>query len=139
MMPSMAHFALRFRCLTLLRASLVAGALYDAAFAVLMVAAPRVPARTLALPLPPLPAGTFYLWILAILLLMLALLYGLAARDTRRYSGIVAVAIGGRIAGGVALLLAVRLAPGLAGLYPLAAVDLGLGLVHAALWWPARA
>ena len=48
-------FVRRFRLLTLLRGSLVAGALYDLAFAVLMVAAPQVPARILKLPLPPLP------------------------------------------------------------------------------------
>ena len=29
--------------------------------------------------------------------------------------------------------------PGLQGLYPLAAADLGLGLAHAAFWWPVRA
>src|SRR5436305_5435702 len=50
-----AHFARRFRFLTLLRASLIAGALYDLAFALLMVFAPELPARSLALPLPPLP------------------------------------------------------------------------------------
>lgn len=114
------------------------GALYDAAFAVLMVTAPGLPARLLRLPLPPLPEGAFYLWIMAVLLIMLATLYLLAAGDPGRYSGVVAVAAGGRVLGGLAFLAAARGNPGLAGLYPLAAADLGLGLVHAACWWPVR-
>ena len=61
-------FARRFRLLALLRGSLVAGAVYDLGFAALMVAAPRMPARIFDLPLPPLPRGAFYLWILATLL-----------------------------------------------------------------------
>jgi len=68
---------------------------------------------------------------------MLAALYLLAARDTRRYSGIVAVAIGGRILGGLVLLFA-ALRSGIPGLYPMAAADLGLGIAHAAFWLPIR-
>lgn len=133
-----ARFARRFRSLALLRASLVAGALYDLAFAVLMVAAPELPARLLHLPLPPLPRAAFYLWVLAILLAMLAALYLLAASDLRRYSGIVAVAAAGRVLGGIAFLLAARRGPDLGGLLPLAAADLAFGLAHAALWWQVR-
>lgn len=129
------HFARRFRFLTLLRASLVVGALYDLGFALLMVAAPEVPARLFDLPLPGEP---FYLWILAVLLTMLATLYLVAARDTRRYSGIVAVAIGGRLLGGLVFLVAALLRPGLGGLIPLAVADLGLGIAHAAFWLPIR-
>jgi hypothetical protein len=121
-----------------LRASLVLGAIYDAAFAVLMVAAPGVPARLLRLPLPPLPEGAFYLWILAVLLLMLAALYLLAAGEPRRYLGVVAVAAAGRILGGLVFLAAAWGHPGLGGLYPLAAADLGFGLAHAACGWPVR-
>lgn len=130
-----AHFARRFRFLELLRLSLVLGALYDLAYALLMVAAPGVPARLLDLPLP---GEAFYLWILATLLTMLAILYLIAARDTRRYSGIVAVAIGGRLAGGLVFLVAALLQPDLGGLYALAAADLAFGLAHAALWLPIR-
>jgi hypothetical protein len=132
------HFAQRFRLLALLRGSLVLGALYDLGFALLMVAAPGVPAQLLDLPLPPLPEGAFYLWVLAVLLAMLAALYLLAARDTRRYSGIVAIAIGGRLLGGLALGIAALRGPGLEGLYPLAAADAAFGLAHAAFWWPLR-
>ena len=130
--------ARRSRFLALLRASLWLGALYDAAFAVLMVTAPGFPARLLRLPLPPLPEGVFYLWIMAVLLMMLSTLYLLAAGDPGRYAGVVAVAAGGRILGGLTFLAAARVHPGLSGLFPLAAADLGLGLAHAACWWPVR-
>lgn len=133
-----AQFTRRFRFLALLRGSLVLGAVYDLAFALLMVAAPGVPARILHLPLPPLPEGAFYLWVLAVLLAMVAALYLLAARDTRRYSGIVAVAIAGRLLGALAMTIAALSGPGLEGLYPLAAADAAFGLAHAAFWAPIR-
>jgi hypothetical protein len=125
-MRSIAPFARRFRALILLQASLVAGAIYDLVFAVLMVAAPRLPARALGLPLP---GAAFYLWTLATLLAMLAVLYLLAAHDPRRYSGVIAVAIGGRTVGALAFAWAALREPGLArGLLPLAA----------AFWAPIR-
>jgi hypothetical protein len=132
------HFARRFRFLILLRASLVLGALWDAVFALLLAGFPEASARTFGLPLPPLPEAAFYLWVLAVLLLMLAALYVIAARDPRRYSGILAVAIGGRVLGGVVLLFAALRSPGLPGLYPMAAADLGFGIAHAAFWLPIR-
>lgn len=135
---SLAH---RFRALAFLRASLLVGAVYDFGFAVVMVLAPEVPARILSLPLPALPRGQFYLSILAILLTMLAALYLLAARDTQRYSGVVGVAICGRIAGGLAFFAAAATGTDLGGLVPLGVADLAFGLVHAAffaLWWPPR-
>lgn len=137
-MSVIAHFARRFRFLSLLRASLVLGALWDSVFAVLLFAAPVAAARAFELPLPPLPEGAFYLWILAVILLMLSALYLLAARDTRRYSGIVAVAIGGRILGGLILFYAALRPAGVPGLVPMAAADLGFGVAHAAFWLPIR-
>jgi hypothetical protein len=131
-------FARRFHLLTLLRASLAAGALYDFGFAVLMVAAPQVPARMLDLPLPPLPEGRFYLWILGTLLTMLAALYLAAARDPRRYSAIIGIAIGGRALGALALGLAALTGDGLGGLIPLAVADLTFSVVHAGAWFPIR-
>jgi hypothetical protein len=130
-----AHFARRFQFLTLLRLSLVLGALWDVAFALLLGFAPEASARVFELPLPPLPEGAFYLWVLGVLLLMLAALYVTAARDPRRYSGILAVAIGGRILGGLVLFLGARRVP---GLYPMAAADLVFGVSHAAFWLPIR-
>jgi hypothetical protein len=131
------RFARRFRLLTLLRASLVAGALYDLFFAALMVLAPEVPARWFSLPLPPLPEGRFYLWLLAIFLAMLAALYLATAHDPRRYTAILVVAIAGRTLGGIAFLAAYQ-GTGLTGLLPLAFADLVLALVHAVCGWPLR-
>jgi hypothetical protein len=134
-----AHFARRFRFLTLLRVSLVLGALWDVAFALLLAFAPEASARVFELPLPPLPEGAFYLWVLGVLLLMLAALYVVAARDPRRYSGILAVAIGGRVLGGLVLFFAAaRGDRGVPGLYPMAAADLAFGISHAAFWLPIR-
>ena len=137
-MSVVTHFARRFRFLALLRASLILGALWDIAFALLLAFAPVASARAFDLPLPPLPEGAFYLWIFAVVLLMLASLYLLAARDTRRYSGIVAIAIGGRILGGLVLLLAALRPQGVPGLVTMAAADLGFGIAHAVFWLPIR-
>ena len=120
----------RFFYLRLLRVSLVLGALYDLGFAAMMVLAPQVPARLFALPLP----ERFYLWLLAVLLSMLAVLYLVAAEDPRRYSAVVVVASLGRCAGAVALGLGALGGPDLGGLWPLAAADLAFGVVHGALW-----
>lgn len=133
MPSSTAPFARRFRLLGWLRASLVLGALYDLVFALGMWFAPELPARLLDLPVAP----PFFLWVTATLLTMLAVLYLVAARDTRRYSAIVAVAIAGRLVGGALLALA-AVRSGLSGLYPLAAADLAFGLAHAAFWLPLR-
>jgi hypothetical protein len=134
-----ARFARRFRFLSLLRISLIIGAAYDAVFAVLMWIAPEVPARLLALPLPPLPTGSFYLRTLAILLAMLAALYLVAARNIGRSTAIIEVAIAGRLIGGLAFLTTAWGHADLGGLYPLAAADLALGAGHAFFWWPLRA
>lgn len=134
-MYATAHFTRRFRFLKLLEGSLLAGAAYDLAFALLMVAAPGVPAEVLGLPLP---GERFYLWILAVVLAMLAALYVAAARDPRRYSAVIAVAIGGRILGGLVFALAAATGQGLSGLWPLAAADLAFGLAHLAFWAPIR-
>lgn len=126
----------RFLWLRLLRGSLVAGALYDLAFALLMVGAPGLPARWLSLPLP---GEAFYLRLIAVILTMLALLYVAAARDPRRYSAIIMVAILGRAAGAAVLGLAASRRPDLAGLWPLAGADLGFALLHTVSWLPLRA
>lgn len=124
----------RARLLGLLRSSLIVGAVYDLIFAALMVLAPEIPARLLHLPMP---GEAFYLWLMAIFLTMLSAFYLLAAYDPTSYRGNIAVAIGGRTAGGLALLLA-AVDSGLAGLYPLAAADLFFACVHGVLWWPFR-
>lgn len=121
--------------LRLLRFSLVAGAVYDAAYALVMVAAADLPARWLSLPKP---GEDFYLWLIAVFLLMLAGFYLLAAYDPLAYRGNIDIAIVGRLAGGVVFLLAASGRPELAGLYVLAAGDLFFAVVHAALWLPIR-
>jgi hypothetical protein len=128
-------FSRRFLWLRLLRGGLVAGAVYDLVFAVLMVGAPELPARWFALPLP---GETFYLWLIAAMLAMLAMLYLAAARDPRRYSAIIAVAILGRGAGALVFALAAGGRPDLAGLWILSAADLGFALFHALSWLPLR-
>jgi hypothetical protein len=131
-----ARFAHRFRFLALLQGSLVAGAVYDLAFALCMLVAPGVPARVLKLPLP---GERFYLWVIAILLAMLAALYLLAARDPRRYSGVIAVAIVGRLAGALAFAAAAVEQPSLLpGIAVLAAGDFILGALPALFWLPLR-
>lgn len=129
------RFARRFRFLRLLRLSLVAGALYDAGFALLLAVRPDLPAGWLDLPLP---GERFYLWTLAVLLAMLAALYLEAARDPRRYSAVIAVAIGGRLLASLMFLAVALPRPDLAGLLPLSAVDGAFALGHALFWWPIR-
>jgi uncharacterized membrane protein (DUF4010 family) len=131
-----ARFARRFRFLALLQWSLVAGAVYDLLFAACMVVAPGVPARVLRLPLPGEP---FYLWVMATLLAMLAALYLLAARDPRRYSGVIPVAIVGRLVGALAFAFAAFENPGLLpGIAVLAVCDFVLGAAPALFWLPVR-
>ena len=114
----------------LLRWSLWLGALYDGVFALAMLVAPGLPARLLHLPLPGEP---FYLWLIAILLLMLGALYVVAATDPRRYDAIVAVAIAGRLAGAVAFAAAALAKPALGGLWVCCAGDAAFGLAHGVL------
>jgi uncharacterized membrane protein (DUF4010 family) len=121
--------------LRLLRASLVLGAVYDYLYALAMVTVPTVPARLLDLPLP---GETFYLWTLATLLAMLGTLYLLAARNPRRYSGVIAIAIVGRTLGALAFALIALDRADLWGLWVLAACDLTFSVAHAGFWWPIR-
>jgi hypothetical protein len=121
--------------LRLLRASLVLGALYDFGFAAAMLAAPAATAAALRLPLP---GERFFLQVLAVLLAMLGALYLAAARDPRRLSAVIAIAIAGRLAGAAVLALNAGGRPDLANLWWLAAADGVLGIAHAAAWLPLR-
>ncbi len=129
------NFPRRFLFIRLLGASLVLGAIYDAAFALIMVVAPDLPHRLLRLPLP---GADFYLRLIAVFLLMLAALYLTAAHDLRRYTGIILVAIAGRLLGAAVLGASAWSDPSLSGLWPLAAMDLAFGAVHAISWWMIR-
>ncbi len=122
------------RALDLLRATLVLGAVYDFVYAILMVVAPELPERLLQLPQP---QEAFYLGIMAVFLTMLGSLYLFAARDPRRYSGIIVVAILGRLAGGVVFVVTAMRNPELWGLYVLAGGDTLIALSHAFFFRPA--
>lgn len=128
-----ARFAHRFRYLRLLRVSLGLGAAYNLGVALLVALASDATARRLGLAADAaraLPA------VLAVAFTMLAALFLTAAHDPRRYSAVIAVAIGGRLAGAAVLAGLAATHPHLAILYPAAGAELGLGLAHATLWYP---
>jgi hypothetical protein len=117
-----------------LRATLVAGATYDFVFAALFVAAPRVAAVPLGLPLP----DRFYLWLITVLLAIVGTVYLITARRLGRPGAaadpearaLVAVAVAGRFLGAVALAAGALTGPGLGGLWLVAAADLAFSLAH---------
>ncbi len=121
--------------LRLLKLSLRAGAAYDLVFALAMVAFPAFSAELLGLRLPEDP---YYLWLIAIFLVMLASMYLFAAYDPRAYWGNILVGIVGRTLGFFAMLTAAILDPTLSGLYLLAFGDLTFAVLHAVSWWPIR-
>jgi hypothetical protein len=128
------HFARRFRLLMLLRALLgMAGALFLVA-AVLALAAPDALERNLGVSLhaEPLLARLF-----AVLLLPLVGSCFLAARDPRRYSGVIILAIGTHALGALALASGALRAGG-GELWVPAGAALALALAIAAAWLPLR-
>lgn len=125
----------RFTFLTLLRVSLVAGALYDVSFGLLLVFAPAAANAVVELPMP---EESFYLWTIAILLTIAAGFYLVAARDPRRYSANVAVAIAGRTLGFFVFAAAAWERPDLSGLWLIGLVDLVFAILHTICWLPTR-
>ena len=116
-----------------LRWSLYFGAAFDAAFGLPLVVAPLK--LTQAVGVQTSDAVAYRL--LGVLLLMIAACYALAGRDPERYVGNLWVAIGGRLLGGVVLLVSFYVAAGVSGQTPMiiAAVgvfDLSLAGLH--LW-----
>jgi hypothetical protein len=117
-----------------LRATLVAGAVYDFVFAALFVAAPRLAAGPLELPLP----DRFYLWLIATLLGIVGAVYLVAVRRLARPDAaadpearaLVAIAVVGRLAGALALAAGALSGPGLDGLWVVAAADLAFSMAH---------
>lgn len=116
------------RSLRALRATLVAGALYDFAFAALMLLAPRVLASVFALPLPGEP---FYLRLIAVLLSILGATYLYTARDPAAVPGLVGLAVAGRLAGFAVLAASAAGRPELSGLWGAALGDLAFAVAHA--------
>lgn len=127
------RFARRFRFLRLLRLSLVLGALYELALAAVLLAAPALMETSLGLPVP---AERFFLRLLAVLLTMAGALFLFAARDPRRLSAVILVAIFGRLASAAALAGSALGNPELGSLFALAAVELAFGVLHAIFWLP---
>jgi hypothetical protein len=110
-----------------LSATLIAGAVYDAVFAFLFVAAPSLVASPLGLPLP---GAGFYGKLIAVLLTIVAAVYLVAARDPERSRPLVVIAIGGRLLGFAVLAGSTFGHPELGGLWAPALVDLGFGVAH---------
>jgi hypothetical protein len=128
------HFARRFRLLTLLRTLLgTAGALFAVA-AVLALAAPGVLARNVGAAFLSEPLAG---WLFAALLAPLGGSFFLAARDPRRYSGVIILAVAALGLFAVAL-GAGALGPGGGGLWLPAGTALALALATAAAWLPLR-
>ena len=116
------------RSLRALAATLVTGALYDFAFAALMLFAPQLLGDAFALPLPGEP---FYLRLIAVLLAIAGATYLVAARDPAATPALVRLAVVGRLAGSVALASSAAGRPELAGLWGAAAGDFAFGVAHA--------
>jgi hypothetical protein len=112
-----------------LAATLIAGALWDFAFALGLVLAPGWLHATLSLPLPGEP---FYLRVIAALLVIAGGFYWITARDPRSRRPYVAMAIAGRVGGFVALGASAIGRPELAGLWIAAGGDLLFAVAHAA-------
>jgi len=122
-------------CLRWLKISLIAGAIFDLVMAAMMVVAPWIAEQWLEVRPP---GDSFYLWLIAVFLTMLAAFYFYAAYDPIAYSGNIKVAIVGRSAGFAVMVTGAVLDPTLWGLYVLGACDLLFAALHAIFWWPIR-
>ncbi|MFQ5525617.1 MAG: hypothetical protein ACE5GX_05090 [Thermoanaerobaculia bacterium] len=127
--------ARRFRLRRILEGSLALGGTFNLALGVLLGLAPD---RALGLLQLPRPTEGFYLQLLATLAALLGCYYILASSDVRRYSGVIALAIGGRFIVGLAMALVAARHPELRGFGVLAGVELAFGMAHAASWWSIR-
>lgn len=110
-----------------LRASILAGSLYDWGLALLILASP--PALLALLRIPP-PLDPFYFRFPALLLIVLPLYYLLAWRDPDRYGGVIGAMIVTRLAGFVYVTIygAARGAPTAYALFGI--VDLAFSVTH---------
>lgn len=110
-----------------LRASLLAGAAYDAAAALAIFFALPLLSALLGIPIPPDP---LYVRFVGILLLGLALLYAAAATGERTDRRVAAAAALFRLAGGALVGAQVPLAGAPPGFLVFAAADVAFGLWH---------
>ena len=114
--------------------SMVAGAAYDWAFALGILAFPGFSAAAMGLTLPPDPV---YLRLNAVFLLLLGGIYLAAARDAQGHQGVVAVTAAGRLLGAAFLAQAWWEGRPVAFLW-LGAGDLAFAVTHAGLLLRAR-
>lgn len=126
------YFAWRFRCLKWLRASLFGAGALSLFLSVSLVLRPRALIRLLGVATPEDP---FYLWLTAVLLASLGIVYLLACTDVRRFNPVIAVAIGAHLALALTLFAAAQ-EPGTENLIRLAGAELLIGLSLLASWWP---
>ncbi len=129
------NFARRFRSQQLLQASLALGGTFNIALGILLGLAPHSALGILDLARP---VPGFYLEVVAVLAALLGCYYLLASSDVRRYSGIVALAIAGRLFVALVLAFAANRGAESAGLWVLAGVEALFGGAHAASWWSIR-
>ena len=117
--------------------SMAAGAAYDLVFAIAILGFLRPAARLLALEPP---ADPTYLRLNGVFLIVLALMYLLAAARPARYQGVVFVAVIARGLGAAYFAAVARLGPGPASTFlALGSVDLAFALLHATLLVRAKA
>ena len=129
-----AYFAWRFRCLKWLRATLIGGAALS--FYLAFSLALR-PGATISPPGIGAPEQPLYLWLPSLLLVALGTVHLLAAGDTRRFSPMIAVAIGVQLALALAFFAAAR-SPESTRLLRLSGAELLVGLGLLLFWWPIR-
>ncbi len=128
------HFARRFRLLRLLRVVLgLTGALW-LAMAVAALVAPGALERNLG---APFGAEPLFAWLFAASVAPLGGSFFLAARDPRRYSGVIILAVAAQTFAAIAL-GAGALRDGGGGLWLPAGASLALALAIAAAWLPLR-
>ena len=129
-----AYFAWRFRCLKWLRALLIGGAALS--FYLASSLALR-PGATISPPWIGAPERPLYLWLPALLLVAMGFVYLLAATDTRRFSPMIAVAVGVQLALALAFFAAAQSSES-ARLLRLSGAELLVGLGLLLFWWPLR-
>ena len=129
-----AFFAWRFRCLKWLRASLLGGAALSLYLAFSLGLRPETTIRRLGIGAPENP---LYLWLPAVTLVALGIVYLLACSDTRRFNPLIAVAIAVQIALALAFFAAAR-SPGSTHLLRISGAELLVGLGLFLFWWPIR-
>ena len=109
---------------------LAIGAAYDLSFAVAILGLTRPAAALLGLPVPDDPV---YLYLNGVFLLLLAGVYGAAAREPERYRAVAPISAGGRVLGfGLFLWAWVGGRP--SSFLALGLMDLGLAVATFAAW-----